>query len=344
MTEAPDFLKAEIDKAWEELEQQSFQKALDRVTNLCSKGILCKDLYHIASKCLQAGGQTLSAIEALCMELDAFPDNQRALESLEESLTKYQELPHHQMEFTVLSKLLPSNAAIFDIGSNVGNFSAYFLKAGHRVLAVEPVSRSLKLQKRRARSHLNNGSLLQGNFACGKESSKAEICLSKDTCRSYSTFSQTYAERYSQFFTPLEKDEVSVLKTSTIFEKFYKVMGLPDLLKIDCPGSETQVLEGLVDSENQALRPHIIMVELIADSLLERNMTDVLKMLESQQYRRFKGIITWGAVHIAQTEWKEDPCDLLPFANVFRANALTPSQVPCINIIALQNGISTGDT
>ncbi len=140
------------------------------------------------------------------------------------------------------SGIISKDSLCFDIGANVGDRTALFLKLGAKVVAVEPQSRCRKtLNKKYGKSP--RVSLVFKGVSDKPGYAYLAICpqdntlstLSKDWQKE-SRFSSTHA------WTDQEKVELTTLDT------LIKDFGLPEFCKIDVEGHEDKVILGLSQS------------------------------------------------------------------------------------------------
>ena len=137
--------------------------------------------------------------------------------------------------------LLPSGALVFDVGANVGEFSAIFASVGAMVVAVEPNSDCLRHIK--IAYAMERIEVIQA--AVGARNGLAVINLS-DERDDLSSLSQEWIgvmEREHEEYKGLwaKQATVPLLTLDTLIERY----GIPDFIKIDVEGYEEFVLDGL---------------------------------------------------------------------------------------------------
>lgn len=138
-------------------------------------------------------------------------------------------------------KLLPPNALVFDVGANMGVFSAAFASVGARVVALEPNSDCV----RHIQLSFSEMDVQVIQAAAGTRDGLAVLNVSDawDVTSSMSTewmlAIQERDERYRGNWS--RKSVVPMLTLDTLVEQF----GVPDFVKIDVEGFEEEVLKGL---------------------------------------------------------------------------------------------------
>jgi FkbM family methyltransferase len=139
---------------------------------------------------------------------------------------------------TFYKKIISKNDLCFDIGANIGNRTAIFLRLGGKVVAVEPQKDCLQFIKER---FVKNKNLIIEQAALSDKVEELEFYIAnKNEC---STFSTELIKRFGkEGFLKWNKKEI--IKTTTLdilIEKY----GLPQFCKIDVEGFELKVLNGL---------------------------------------------------------------------------------------------------
>ena len=127
----------------------------------------------------------------------------------------------------------------FDIGANVGERTRLFLKAGARVVAVEP---QLICYQQIQRKYGGNTRLTLVHAAVGKDEAVADLMICKET-NECSSLSEEFVSTYSAAsgFHWHERERVDVITLNKLIREY----GVPKLCKIDVEGYESQVLSGL---------------------------------------------------------------------------------------------------
>jgi FkbM family methyltransferase len=132
---------------------------------------------------------------------------------------------------------------IFDIGANMGNYTALFAKRGAKVIAMEPQPFCFSFLRWR---FLFNGKVKPVAAAVGEKESKMQMTVSSaHTLSSLNTEwidKVNQSERFRQHGPKWDrKIEVNVTTLDTLIATY----GVPDYIKIDVEGFEKSVLTGL---------------------------------------------------------------------------------------------------
>jgi FkbM family methyltransferase len=145
----------------------------------------------------------------------------------------------HFIEF--YQQFMTAGDLCFDVGANLGNRTHAFLRLGCKVVAVEPQSKCIKrLQKKFS----DNERFIIEPIALGSSPGRAELNVSSNHV--LSTLSENFIERTvkSGRFYPDHWTHREIVKISTLDQLIGK-HGVPDFIKIDVEGFESEVLSGL---------------------------------------------------------------------------------------------------
>ncbi|CAN5779730.1 hypothetical protein BH11BAC7_BH11BAC7_16970 [soil metagenome] len=140
-------------------------------------------------------------------------------------------------------KFIEPGSLVFDIGANLGNYSAVFLEKKAKVIAVEPQSYCVDFLKLRFG---NNSAIKIIRCGIGAQEEEKELMIS--SAHTLSSFNKEWVEgvnkteRFKPSHAVWEKKEKIPMKT---VDGLIKEYGLPSYLKIDVEGYEKQVLRGL---------------------------------------------------------------------------------------------------
>lgn len=117
---------------------------------------------------------------------------------------------------------------VFDVGGYNGDYTEkIFLKFGCRVVIFEPIEEYFNICKKR---FLDNENITVVHAAIGKENKK--VILRKDGNTS------------SEFYGSFEKLEMEICDMSKLSD-FVSILGLPNIIKLNCQGGEYVILEDL---------------------------------------------------------------------------------------------------
>ena len=146
---------------------------------------------------------------------------------------------HVKQKRDFYAQFVRPNSLVFDVGANNGEYTRCFLSLGARVVAVEPQPTcvdSLKL--------IRNPKVTVLACAVGAEIGQGQLHLSQhDTL---STMSNEWRRRASETarFSESKWEEDIFVPVTTLHELMSRY-GMPDFIKIDVEGFESQVLDGL---------------------------------------------------------------------------------------------------
>ncbi|MDQ3110740.1 MAG: FkbM family methyltransferase [Bacteroidota bacterium] len=132
---------------------------------------------------------------------------------------------------------------VFDVGANLGNYSAVFLEKNAKVIAVEPQSYCIDFLKLR----FGKNSAIK-IIHCGLGANEEEKELMVSSAHTLSSFNKEWVEgvnkteRFKPSNAVWEKKERISMRT---LDGLIKEYGLPSYLKIDVEGYEKEVLRGL---------------------------------------------------------------------------------------------------
>lgn len=137
---------------------------------------------------------------------------------------------------------LKEDDVVIDVGANVGVFSVYAatLAPKGKIYAFEPVAVNFnRLKKNIELNALTNVTLEMIGISDSKK--QATIYLERNNTGGHSL----YKEKYENIKTIRGTDLIDLISLRDVFDK-YKIERC-DFLKIDCEGSEFDVLKGLPD-------------------------------------------------------------------------------------------------
>jgi FkbM family methyltransferase len=169
---------------------------------------------------------------------------------------------------------------VYDVGSNIGQDTAFYLSQGYRVLAVEADPTLAEYARNRFCSEILAGRLEVLNVGIAAEEGIADFWICEDKPE-FNSFHRAIAARDSYSHKLIQ---VQVLPFAAIIERF----GVPHYLKIDIEGNDKLCLDGLSPS---AL-PTYLSVEsecpLDEKSATIEDGLQILRQLYGLGYRKFK--------------------------------------------------------
>ena len=129
----------------------------------------------------------------------------------------------------------------FDIGSNFGNRTRCFAQMGCKVVAVEP---RLSCYNMMSKTFHGNGNVRLVKAAVGRQSGKARLHTSPDHV--LSTLSESFMDvtKRSGRFSEAMWNHIENVEMITL-DQLIQDYGIPDFIKIDVEGYESEVMAGL---------------------------------------------------------------------------------------------------
>ena len=140
-------------------------------------------------------------------------------------------------------QLISESTLIFDIGSNIGDYTSIFLKYSSKVLSVEPQDDLCLLQKNLFKKYIENKRLIIENIAIDSKDGIVELYVNSKNVLSSSS------KKYQTEVVPKEFSFTENIKTVKVQAKNLDSLilqyGKPDYIKIDIEGSEKNAIMGL---------------------------------------------------------------------------------------------------
>jgi FkbM family methyltransferase len=186
---------------------------------------------------------------------------------------------HQLSEDNVLSHLLRPGMKVFDIGANIGYYTAYIsrrVKDRGLVVAVEPMPRALRLLKKN--ELLCGANVVVRHAAVGPEPGQAEMSEMHKLDLSFVRFGQTNGG---------SSVDVITIDQLTIEH------GTPDLLKIDVEGAELLALQGAAATLSDGSAP-ILMIEYIAENAARfgaYHLADLLRYFPKSRFKTYRIVV-----------------------------------------------------
>lgn len=169
---------------------------------------------------------------------------------------------------------LVGSGTVFDIGANVGNKAAIFLRNGHRVICVEPSPASAGILRRRFKGVPN---ITVAEQACGSHEEKRHLHLFETAA--FDTLSDTWSDALGS--TSNRSVEVKVATLDSLIAAY----GAPSYIKIDVEGFELEAVKGLSST-----------VPLISfECNLPTFKRDTLEIIDLLSERAPKGLFNFAA-------------------------------------------------
>ena len=163
-----------------------------------------------------------------------------------------------------------SNDLIYDVGMNTGDDTAYYLRLGYRVVAIEANPTLVMTAADRFRSEIADGRLVIRNVGIAPEEGEFPFWIC-ELHSEWSSFDRSIASRENSGHYAIP---VPCVRFRSIIDEF----GVPDYLKIDIEGYDRFCLEDLTPD----LAPKYTSVEA--------SDIEILDLLQGLGYDRFKCI------------------------------------------------------
>lgn len=172
----------------------------------------------------------------------------------------------------------PQPDLIFDVGAHRGEDSAFYLKAGYRVVAVEANPQVAAALRERFADEIEQGryTLIEQAIAARKGTVRFFI---NDTVSDWGTADPDWAARNARFGAPSRPIDVAADRFSTMLEAH----GCPHYCKIDVEGADHLCLQAMGET---AFRPRYLSIETSGRSW--RELKAEFALLQALGYTRFK--------------------------------------------------------
>jgi FkbM family methyltransferase len=139
-----------------------------------------------------------------------------------------------------MKKFAHDSNCIVDLGMNNGDDSAYYLKTGARVVAVEANPVLCKHAKQRFSSQIGAGQLIIINAAIDKKGGGGKTFFINLDNDHWSSLDLKWASRENSRVREVEVESLSI-------EQLFKKFGAPKYMKVDVEGADEMVLDQLND-------------------------------------------------------------------------------------------------
>jgi FkbM family methyltransferase len=179
----------------------------------------------------------------------------------------------------ILSSIINDNMNVFDIGSNIGYYSMFFLRKikNGKLLAIEPSYENIELCKKNLK--LNGININEVNFingAASDKNGKKKFYLSKQ-----SNLHSLNPEGSAKKFLSGEIRDINTFSIYNLSKTYFK----PDLIRMDVEGHECEIISGMIKHiKSKLIRPHICFEPHISSYSNEANFNSILKKLFNLGY------------------------------------------------------------
>jgi FkbM family methyltransferase len=167
---------------------------------------------------------------------------------------------------------------IFDVGSHRGEDTAYYLRRGFRVVAVECAPAQIAVMRSRFESELRDGRLTLIERAIAPHSGPVTF-YQNNTKSVWGTTEKTWADRNIGLGTEVVELTVDGIQAEELFHEY----GIPYYLKVDLEGCELLVVRAL---ERLSVRPPYLSLE--AEERSMPALREEFAVLRGLGYDRFK--------------------------------------------------------
>lgn len=174
---------------------------------------------------------------------------------------------------------LAMNALIYDVGAHHGEDSAFYLKKGFRVVAIEANPWLAKALRERFADAMDTGQFTLVEGAVADQDGEVEFFV--NGVSAWGTIREDWARRNLEMGAPSRKIRVPAVSFATVLERY----GVPHYLKIDIEGADMVCVRALGKSSS---RPAYVSLESSKTSW--RELMAEFSTLAGLGYERFKVI------------------------------------------------------
>jgi FkbM family methyltransferase len=167
---------------------------------------------------------------------------------------------------------------IYDVGAHSGEDTAFYLRKGFTVVAIEANSALAEKLRERFRSKLSDGTLSVIEAAIAESPGEADFYINKSKSV-WGTLRPDWAERNASSGCPSQVVKVKAITFAEVLMKY----GVPYYLKIDIEGADLLCLEALMDQRD---RPKFVSIESEKQSWSA--LLHEFEVLTALGYSRFK--------------------------------------------------------
>lgn len=151
-------------------------------------------------------------------------------------------MKHRQL---FLAPLLRRGSLVFDVGANIGEFTAAFLSVGvGKVVAFEPLPELCEHLKTTFRRSVDSGCVVIRGNAVGSAPGIQTLTQSSDRSKSMSSLSPVFigvSKGNGDAWNEANRFDVTVVTLDNMIVEY----GTPDYIKIDVEGYDLEVIKGL---------------------------------------------------------------------------------------------------
>lgn len=322
--------KLAVRQAQQQISLGNAAAALDLIRHAKSPKVALEGLAFLEGLCLITTKKLEEGIECLLFELSSFPENDHARHMLGETLRIAQGSPNQRAERTRMASLLNSDGYILDIGSNVGNFSHTFLEMGFNVLALEPHPKTARWQRERFKEKSQQGQFTLLEMGLSSAQKSLNLIASGDLCNAFSSFELEWCSSFPATFEGRKTHTVETTTLGTILQKHASKRCA--LAKIDTPGHEGAVIEGLQNIE-RSLLPPLLVVEITPSTRARSNLQQISTHLSDLGYDNFKFMLSWGNLLMLETGWVPfREIERQDLSSAFEVYATKPEDLPILSV------------
>lgn len=176
------------------------------------------------------------------------------------------------------------NDLIYDIGMHKGEDSAYYLKKGFHVVAIEANPQLVELCSKKFAGEIKNRQLTIINGAisdaAGSGNKFVPFYINRQ-CSEWGTTVNSWVKRNENRGTSSEKIQVPVIDFSKVLQSY----GIPYYMKIDIEGMDTLCLQTLLNFKE---KPDFISIE--SDKVSFQKLKDEIALFNKLGYNKFKAV------------------------------------------------------
>lgn len=170
------------------------------------------------------------------------------------------------------------NGLIYDVGAHLGEDSAFYLKLGYRVVAIEANPTLVEKLRARFARDIDRGTYVLVPNAIGEMDGEITFYINKNVSV-WGTADPNWALRNKRMGTESEEVKVKCVRFADVVREH----GCPRYLKIDIEGADMACVRALAQS---AVRPQYLSIE--SNKTSWQVLLEEFAVLERLGYRRFQ--------------------------------------------------------